>query len=71
MVMAHQFIPQLVRNNNNTKIRDAVFGNVGSILAYKIGVDSAEVDCQRNEPQYLANKTYSISVTSKQPSSCQ
>lgn len=43
MVMAHQFIPQLVRNNNDTKIRDAVFGNVGSILAYKIGVDSAEI----------------------------
>ncbi len=43
MVMAHQFIPQLVRNNNDTKIRDAVFGNVGSILSYKIGVDSAEL----------------------------
>ncbi|MBI4835963.1 MAG: ATP-binding protein [Candidatus Abawacabacteria bacterium] len=43
LIMAHQFIPQLIRNKNDTKIRDAVFGNVGTILSYKIGVDSAEV----------------------------
>ncbi|MBP7057160.1 ATP-binding protein [Candidatus Gracilibacteria bacterium] len=52
MVMAHQFIPQLVRNNNNTKIRDAVFGNVGSILAYKIGVDSAEIIAKEMSPVF-------------------
>lgn len=50
LIMAHQFIPQLIRNKNDTKIRDAVFGNVGTILSYKIGVDSAEVIAKEMAP---------------------
>ncbi|MEK7117942.1 MAG: TraM recognition domain-containing protein, partial [Patescibacteria group bacterium] len=36
--IAHQFIAQLEEN-----IRDAVFGNVGSICSFRIGADDAEV----------------------------
>ncbi|OGN27638.1 MAG: hypothetical protein A2941_01460 [Candidatus Yanofskybacteria bacterium RIFCSPLOWO2_01_FULL_49_17] len=37
LIIAHQFIKQLT-----DKIRDAVFGNVGSIMAFRIGPDDAE-----------------------------
>ncbi len=52
LIMAHQFIPQLIRNKNDTKIRDAVFGNVGTILSYKIGVDRAEVIAKEMAPVF-------------------
>jgi len=41
LVIAHQYIGQLVHNNDTT-IRDSVFGNVGTIVCFKIGVDDAE-----------------------------
>lgn len=41
LIMAHQYIGQLVQNND-TRVRDAVFGNVGSVVAFRIGVDDAE-----------------------------
>lgn len=37
LIVAHQFIAQL-----EEKIRDSVFGNVGSILAFRIGAEDAE-----------------------------
>lgn len=37
LVIAHQFIAQLTE-----KIRDAVFGNVGSVVAFRVGADDAE-----------------------------
>ena len=37
LVIAHQFIAQL-----NEKIRDAVFGNVGSMAAFRVGAEDAE-----------------------------
>jgi hypothetical protein len=37
MTMAHQFISQLKQN-----IRDAVFGNVGSMAVFRIGADDAD-----------------------------
>ena len=39
--IAHQYIGQLVKDGQ-TQIRDAVFGNVGTIICYKIGVEDAE-----------------------------
>ncbi|MFH1193901.1 MAG: TraM recognition domain-containing protein [bacterium] len=41
LVIAHQYISQLVRNND-TSIRDAVFGNAGTIISFRIGVEDAE-----------------------------
>ena len=37
LVMGHQFIAQLI-----DKIRDAVFGNVGSLAIFRVGADDAE-----------------------------
>ena len=42
LIMAHQYIAQLV-HENNTKIRDAVFGNAGTMVCFRIGVEDAEV----------------------------
>lgn len=47
LIMAHQFIGQLVGKTEeygqaNTKLRDAVFGNVGSMSSFKIGAEDAE-----------------------------
>jgi hypothetical protein len=47
LILAHQYIGQLVTKTSayeqqNTKLRDAVFGNVGTILSFKIGAEDAE-----------------------------
>lgn len=45
LIMAHQYINQLVVSkfgNSSTQIRDAVFGNVGTMCSFKVGADDAE-----------------------------
>lgn len=45
LIMAHQYINQLVTSKfgtSSTQIRDAVFGNVGTICSFKVGADDAE-----------------------------
>ena len=39
--IAHQYIGQLTKNNDTT-IKDAVFGNVGTLISFRIGSDDAE-----------------------------
>ncbi|MBI4139026.1 type IV secretion system DNA-binding domain-containing protein [Candidatus Uhrbacteria bacterium] len=41
LVIAHQFIGQLAQKGD-TLIRDAIFGNVGSMMAFRVGPDDAE-----------------------------
>lgn len=41
LIIAHQYIGQLSKNNN-TEIKDAVFGNVGTMISFKIGSEDAE-----------------------------
>jgi hypothetical protein len=45
LTMAHQFIAQLTE-----KIRDSVFGNVGSMLVFRVGVQDAEFLVKQFEP---------------------
>ncbi len=45
LIMAHQYINQLVTTkygSTSTQIRDAVFGNVGTLCSFKVGADDAE-----------------------------
>lgn len=45
LTMAHQYIGQLTvtkGGSSNTQIRDAVFGNVGTLQSFKVGADDAE-----------------------------
>lgn len=42
LIIAHQYMGQLVQNND-TKIRDAVIGNVGTMMLFRIGIEDAEL----------------------------
>ena len=42
LTLAHQYIGQLVTNEGNTKVRDAVFGNVGTIITFRVGAADGE-----------------------------
>lgn len=55
LTIAHQFIAQLQEN-----IRDAVFGNVGSICAFRVGQDDAEYLEKQFTPNFLAADLASI-----------
>lgn len=51
LIIAHQYVSQLV-NNNDTKIRDAVFGNAGTIMSFRVGVEDAEVLAKEFAPVF-------------------
>lgn len=55
LVIAHQFIGQLTE-----KIRDAVFGNVGSLIVFRIGADDAEFIVKQFEPIFTQNDLINI-----------
>lgn len=42
LIIAHQYIGQLVKEQGNEKVKNAVFGNVGTMLSFKIGATDAE-----------------------------
>jgi len=43
LIIGHQFISQLTMKGGDTRIRDAVFGNVGTFITYRVGPDDTEV----------------------------
>src|SRR6185369_10797351 len=53
LILAHQYISQLTGPENNTKVRDAVFGNVGTIIAFRVGADDAEFLEKEFMPEFL------------------
>ena len=55
LIIAHQFIKQLKEN-----IRDAVFGNVGSIVSFRIGPDDAEYMKNKFEPVFTPSDLMNI-----------
>lgn len=55
LIMAHQFIAQL-----DEKIRDAVFGNVGSICTFRVGAEDAEYLEKQFAPVFTANDLMNI-----------
>ena len=55
LTIAHQFIAQI-----DEKIRDAVFGNVGSICAFRVGSDDAEFLEKQFAPTFDAHDLMNI-----------
>ncbi|MBI4592516.1 type IV secretory system conjugative DNA transfer family protein [Candidatus Uhrbacteria bacterium] len=51
LIIAHQYIGQLVKNND-TKIRDAVFGNVGTNFVARIGPEDVETLGKIYSPEF-------------------
>ena len=54
LVIAHQYIGQLV-TKDSTKIRDAVFGNVGTMIIFRIGATDAEALESEFDPVFTPN----------------
>lgn len=55
LTIAHQFIGQL-----GDKIREAVFGNVGSLVGFRVGADDAEFLVKQFEPVFDTNDLINI-----------
>jgi len=51
LTLAHQYLGQLVQRGD-TKIRDAVLGNVGTLIAFRIGVEDAEIIARQLSPVF-------------------
>ncbi|MDO8626589.1 MAG: type IV secretion system DNA-binding domain-containing protein [Candidatus Magasanikbacteria bacterium] len=43
LIIAHQYMKQLEDNKGKTQVRDAVLGNAGSLVTFRIGPEDAEV----------------------------
>jgi CxxC-x17-CxxC domain-containing protein len=54
LTLAHQYISQLVFDGNAT-VRDAIFGNVGTLIAFRVGAEDAEQLEKEFEPVFMAN----------------
>lgn len=59
LIVAHQYISQITKSqgggkgkHEDTQIRDAVFGNVGSMVSFKIGAQDAEVMAKEFAPTF-------------------
>ncbi len=77
LILAHQYVAQLTKNNDS-KIRDAVFGNVGTMAAFRVGAEDAEFLEKEYAPvfdqndiinvdQYTANMKLLIDNTASRP----
>ena len=58
LIIAHQYIGQLVisgsgSSNVSTKMRDAVFGNVGTMIVFRVGAADAEFLESEFEPEFV------------------
>lgn len=55
LIMGHQYIGQLTPEKSNTRLRDAIFGNVGSIVCFRVGAADAEFLATEFAPIYTPN----------------
>lgn len=55
LILAHQYIGQLSEG-----IKNAVFGNVGTVVSFRIGSEDSEIIAQRMQPYYTAEDLVSI-----------
>lgn len=51
LIIAHQYLGQLVKGGD-TKFKDAIFGNVGTKIGFRIGVDDAETLAKEFAPTF-------------------
>jgi len=53
LTVAHQYTAQL-ENKDGSKVRDAVFGNVGTMIIFRVGADDADFLEKEFEPEFMA-----------------
>ncbi|MEK7680700.1 MAG: type IV secretion system DNA-binding domain-containing protein [Patescibacteria group bacterium] len=54
LIMAHQYLKQLEDNKGKTTVRDAVLGNAGTLVSFRIGVEDAEILAKEYAPVFSA-----------------
>ena len=59
LTLAHQYIGQLVEGENTT-VKDAIFGNVGTMITFCIGAADAEFLEKEFEPEFMINDLISL-----------
>jgi len=60
LILAHQYISQLIFDGNTT-VRDAVFGNVGTLVSFRVGAEDAEQLEKEFDPIFLMNDIVNLS----------
>lgn len=55
LILAHQYIGQLYSEKIGTTVRDAIFGNVGTIITFRVGADDAEFLEKEFTPVFTMN----------------
>ncbi len=55
LIIGHQYMGQLMPDKNNTKVRDAVFGNVGTMIIFRVGSADAEYLETEFDPIFTPN----------------
>lgn len=60
LILAHQYISQLIFDGNAT-VRDAIFGNVGTIISFRVGAEDAEHLEKEFDPVFLMNDIVNLS----------
>ena len=59
LTVAHQYTAQLV-SDKSTAVRDAVFGNVGTIIVFRVGSDDAEFLENEFDPEFTPQDIVSL-----------
>lgn len=54
LLVAHQYISQLVTDTSSV-VKDAIFGNVGTIVSFRVGAEDAEFLEKEFEPVFMMN----------------
>lgn len=54
LILAHQYINQLIFDGNTT-VRDSIFGNVGTLVSFRVGAEDAEHLEKEFEPVFMMN----------------
>jgi CxxC-x17-CxxC domain-containing protein len=60
LIIAHQYVGQLV-TDTSTAVRDAVFGNVGTMVSFRVGAADAEFLEQEFTPEFEQNDLIRLS----------
>ncbi|HEY4499906.1 MAG TPA: type IV secretion system DNA-binding domain-containing protein [Candidatus Paceibacterota bacterium] len=56
LILAHQYIGQLSDNKTkSTVVRDAIFGNVGTMVVFRVGAEDAEFLEKEYQPDFMMN----------------
>lgn len=54
LIIAHQYLSQMVDNKGKTTVRDAVLGNAGTMVSFRIGTEDAEILSKEFAPVFGA-----------------